>query len=57
MCRSTPSTTLPLPNAKTYYEGAEIGEEVDPSRMYQIKGELDSSGISQPPQCCIQSVF
>lgn len=30
---------------KTYYEGAEIGEEVDPSRMYQIKGELDSSGI------------
>lgn len=30
---------------KTYYEGAEIGEEVDPNRMYQIKGELDSSGI------------
>ncbi|MDC0406545.1 type I restriction endonuclease [Gammaproteobacteria bacterium] len=30
---------------KTYYEGAEIGEEVDPSRMYQIKAELDSSGI------------
>lgn len=30
---------------KTYYQGAEIGEEVDPNRMYQIKGELDSSGI------------
>lgn len=30
---------------KTYYEGAEIGEEVDPSRMYQLKGELDPSGI------------
>jgi type I restriction enzyme R subunit len=30
---------------KTYYEGAEMGEEVDPARMYQIKGELDTSGI------------
>ncbi len=30
---------------KTYYEGAEMGEEVDPVRMYQIKGELDASGI------------
>ncbi len=30
---------------KTYYEGAEMGEEVDPSRMYQIKGELDASGV------------
>src|SRR5436190_20625315 len=30
---------------KTYYEGAEMGEEVDPARMYQIKGELDASGI------------
>jgi len=30
---------------KTYYDGAEIGEEVDPGRMYQIKGELDSSGF------------
>ena len=30
---------------KTYYEGAEMGEEVDPARMYLIKGELDSSGI------------
>src|SRR5207247_5396617 len=30
---------------KTYYEGAEMGEEVEPARMYQIKGELDASGI------------
>ncbi len=30
---------------KTYYEGAEMGEEVDPARMYQIRGELDASGI------------
>ncbi len=30
---------------KTYYEGAEMGEEVDPARMYEIKGELDASGI------------
>jgi len=30
---------------KAYYEGAEMGEEVDPARMYQIKGELDASGI------------
>jgi type I restriction enzyme R subunit len=30
---------------KTYYEGAEMGEEVDPGRMYQLKGELDASGI------------
>jgi type I restriction enzyme R subunit len=30
---------------KSYYEGAEMGEEVDPALMYQIKGELDTSGI------------
>ena len=30
---------------KTYYEGAEMGEEVDPARMYAIKGELDATGI------------
>jgi type I restriction enzyme R subunit len=30
---------------KVYYEGAEMGEEVDPSRLYQIKGELDAAGI------------
>jgi type I restriction enzyme, R subunit len=30
---------------KTYYEGAEMGEQVDPARMYVIKSELDASGI------------
>ena len=30
---------------KAYYEGAEMGEEVDPARMYTIKGELDAAGI------------
>src|SRR5205814_2898908 len=30
---------------KTYYEGAQMGEEVDPARMYVIKGELDASGV------------
>ena len=30
---------------KTYYEGAELGEKVDPARMYAIKSELDASGI------------
>jgi type I restriction enzyme R subunit len=30
---------------KTYFEGAEIGEEVDPARMYEIKSELDADGI------------
>jgi type I restriction enzyme R subunit len=35
---------------KTYYEGAEMGEEVDPARMYQIKGELDASGIYLPDE-------
>jgi type I restriction enzyme R subunit len=30
---------------KTYYEGAEMGEEVDPAHMYQVRGELDASGI------------
>ncbi len=30
---------------KTYYEGAELGEEVDPAQMYVIKAELDASGI------------
>ena len=29
---------------KAYYEGAEMGEEVDPTRMYAIKAELDASG-------------
>jgi type I restriction enzyme, R subunit len=30
---------------KPYYEGAEMGEEVDAARLYGIKGELDSAGI------------
>ena len=30
---------------KVYYEGAEMGEEVDPARMYEVKGDLDASGI------------
>src|SRR5262249_24807692 len=30
---------------KAYYEGAQMGEEVDPARLYQIKGELDGTGI------------
>ncbi len=30
---------------KVYYEGAEMGEAVDPARMYAIKAELDASGI------------
>ncbi|MEZ4301987.1 MAG: DEAD/DEAH box helicase family protein [Polyangiaceae bacterium] len=30
---------------KTYYEGAEMGDEVDPGRLYAIKGELDAAGI------------
>ena len=30
---------------KTYWEGAEMGEEVDPAHMYQLKGELDASGV------------
>ena len=30
---------------KKYYEGAQMGEAVDPARMYQIKGELDAAGV------------
>ena len=30
---------------KTYFEGVELGEEVDPARMYIVKSELDASGI------------
>lgn len=30
---------------KTYYDGAELGEEVDPAHLYQIQRELDLSGI------------
>ena len=30
---------------KTYYEGVEMGEEIDPAHMYMIKEELDASGL------------
>lgn len=30
---------------KQFYEGAEMGEEVDPARLYEIKAELDASEI------------
>lgn len=30
---------------KTFFEGAEFGEQVDPARMYEIKGELDTKGV------------
>ena len=30
---------------KVYFEGAEMGDEVDPARMYAVKGELDASGV------------
>jgi type I restriction enzyme R subunit len=35
---------------KTYYEGAEMGEEVDPVRLYEIKSELDASAIYLPEE-------
>lgn len=30
---------------KVYFDGATMGEEVDPERLYEIKAELDESGI------------
>ena len=30
---------------KTYYEGATMGEEVDPAHMYRIRSELNAAGI------------
>ena len=30
---------------KQFYGGAEMGEEVDPARLYEVKAELDQSGI------------
>lgn len=35
---------------KTYYEGAVMGEEVDPARMYAVKGELDIAGVYLPEE-------
>ena len=30
---------------KQYYGGVEMGEEVDPARMYEVKAQLDASGV------------
>ncbi|MEJ1363747.1 MAG: type I restriction endonuclease [Candidatus Sedimenticola sp. (ex Thyasira tokunagai)] len=30
---------------RQYFEGSVMGEEVDPDRLYEVKGELDESGI------------
>src|SRR5947208_10795625 len=30
---------------KQFYEGAAMGEQVEPARMYEIRAELDESGI------------
>jgi type I restriction enzyme R subunit len=30
---------------RQFYEGAEMGDQVDPQRMYEIKGDLDEAGI------------
>lgn len=35
---------------KVYYEGAQMGEEVDPARMYAIQAELDASAIYLPEE-------
>jgi type I restriction enzyme R subunit len=35
---------------KTYYDGALMGDEVDPARMYQIKSEMDASAIYLPEE-------
>ena len=35
---------------KTYFDGAVMGEEVDPARMYTIQSELDASGIYLPEE-------
>lgn len=30
---------------QAYYEGAVMGEEVDPARLYAVKGEFDAAGV------------
>ena len=30
---------------EVYYEGAAMGEEVDPARLYQVRSELDAAGV------------
>ena len=43
---------------KTYFEGAEIGEDVDPVRMYEIKSELDAAGIYESADLdCFSAVY
>jgi type I restriction enzyme R subunit len=34
----------------TYYQGAQMGEEVDPAHLYRVQAELDSSGIYLPEE-------
>ena len=35
---------------KQYYEGAVMGDEVEPARMYAIKAELDAAGVYYPEE-------
>jgi type I restriction enzyme R subunit len=35
---------------RTYFEGAQMGDEVEPARLYEIKAELDSSGVYLPEE-------
>jgi type I restriction enzyme R subunit len=35
---------------KQFYEGAVMGEEVDPARLYEVKADLDASGIYLPEE-------
>lgn len=35
---------------KTYFEGAEIGEEADPAQLYRLQGELNVSGMYMPEE-------
>ena len=30
---------------RQYYEGSVMGEQVDPNKLYEVKAELDASGI------------
>lgn len=35
---------------KVYFDGATMGEDVDPDRLYEVKDELDASGIYLDPE-------
>jgi type I restriction enzyme R subunit len=35
---------------KTYYEGAEMGEEAEPARLYELQVQLDAAGIYLPEE-------